>query len=324
MKTRTGWRPALLLILAVASFDALQAQRTMNGFNLEGASIPISSIESGGPPRDGIPALDQPRFTTAAEAPWLSPQDRVLGLAEGNEARAYPIAILDWHEVVNDRIGGRPVVVTYCPLCGSGMAFSARAAGRALNFGVSGLLYNSDVLLYDRQSESLWSQILGKAISGPRRGTRLEQIPLEHTTWGDWRARRPHSLVMSRDTGYRRDYGRSPYLGYADSPRIWFALSHRDPRRPAKEWVLGVEIDGVHRAYPFGELAKQPRVEERVAGRELVIGYDPEHRSAVARGADGRAIPSVTAFWFAWAAFHPDTQVFRATAPDPRHPPPIR
>ncbi|MFZ0789299.1 MAG: DUF3179 domain-containing protein, partial [Chromatiaceae bacterium] len=187
-----------LLSLTLAA-SALAAP-VKNGFDLVGALVPVSAILPGGPERDGIPAIDRPRFLPADEAPEVRTGDRVLGLRLDGQARAYPIAILNWHEIVNDRFGDLPVAVTYCPLCGTGMAFRAEAGGKPLQFGVSGLLYNSDVLLYDRQSESLWSQIDRRAISGPHKGERLEALPLEHTTWGDWQQRHPDTLVLSRDT----------------------------------------------------------------------------------------------------------------------------
>jgi hypothetical protein len=162
-----------------------------NGFDLSDSLVQVAEIHGGGPARDGIPALDHPAFIAADQALFLTPNDRVLGLSRHGVAKAYPIAILNWHEVVNDQFGAEPLVVTFCPLCGTGMAFLATVDGRALKFGVSGLLYNSDVLLYDRQTESLWSQIMTTAISGPLKGQRLTMTPVAHTTWADWRQRYP-------------------------------------------------------------------------------------------------------------------------------------
>ncbi len=163
----------------------MQAQ-SKNGFNLSGAFIPEEDIHPGGLPRDGIPAIDEPYFIDALAAEFLKPSDRVLGIVRNGIAHAYPVAILNWHEVVNDNFSKEKIVVTYCPLCGTGIAYQASVGGEALTFGVSGLLYNSDMLLYDRQTQSLWSQMLMQAISGPRKGKRLQIIPLEHTSWADW------------------------------------------------------------------------------------------------------------------------------------------
>ena len=253
------------------------------------------------------------RATPAADADFLSESDRVLGVSLYGSPRAYPISILVWHEIVNDHIGNHRLLLTYCPLCGTGMAFEADVGGRSLDFGVSGLLYNSDMLLYDHQTESLWSQILGQAVSGPLEGTRLTLLPLTHTTWSDWLRRYPKTLVLSRDTGFRRDYGRDPYAGYADNPSIWFSVAHRDSRLDPKELVLGLEIDGAFKAYPFSELDLTPgSVADVLQERTVRILFDAKHRSATATDLAGTEIPSVTAFWFAWVAFHPDTQIFHA------------
>ena len=246
----------------------------------------------------------------------LRDDDRVLGIVLGGAARAYPVRILNWHEIVNDRIEGRPVAITYCPLCGTGMAFDARVAGRDAVFGVSGLLYNSDVLLYDRGSESLWSQLMAQAVTGPMKGTRLQPLPLSHTSWADWRARHPRSEVLSTDTGFVRDYTRNPYDGYEQVQALMFEVEHRDDRFAAKEWVLGLKLGGDARAYPFSVLAQrvdaQGRLRDRVGGRDIEIRYDRTHRSAEAFDAAGQPLPGVMAYWFAWVAFNPRTSVLPA------------
>ena len=212
------------------------------------------------------------------------------------------------------------MVITYCPLCGSGVAFSARAAGRARRFGVSGLLYNSDVLLYDRETESLWSQLLARAVSGPLKGQRLEVLPLIHTTWGDWRRRHPRSLVLSRDTGYDRDYDRDPYAGYTERRRPLFPVRHQDGRFPPKERVLGLVAGGQARAWPFSELAlSRGVVEDRLNGQSLRIHFDRATQSARAEDPSGKPLPATVLFWFAWYAFHPDTTVYRHQRGAPHH-----
>lgn len=165
---------AALAVFAIYKLvPALQASDSLNGFDISGALVPKSQIERGGPPRDGIPALTRPSMRAASKVDYLKPADRVLPLSLDGESRAYPIRILNWHEVVNDAVGARGVVISYCPLCGTGMVLDAQADGRSLEFGVSGLLYNSDMLLYDRQAESLWSQIQAQAISGPLKRSKL-------------------------------------------------------------------------------------------------------------------------------------------------------
>ncbi len=291
----------------------LEAQ-VKNGFDLRGSLVPITEIEYGGPPRDGIPALDQPEFVPVASVNYLKPDDRVLGMELNGIAKAYPIRILDWHEIVNDDFNGQLVVVTYCPLCGTGMAFSAEIGGSRKTFGVSGLLYNSDVLLYDRQTESLWSQLLGKAVAGPLTGTRLNLIPMRHTTWRAWKQEHPDSWVLSIRTGYSRNYLGTAYRGYAESSSVMFPVSHRDRRYHPKEQVVGIEVSGQFKAYPFLELARTSGIiRDTVNGQEIKVVFDPENASAVVFDDTGKELPSVTGFWFAWVAFHPDTEVFQAS-----------
>ena len=231
---------ALIWILLASPANANQPER--NGFSLQPAAIPIDEILKGGPPRDGIPALDHPPFLPPAEAPWRD-ADLVLGVAWRGEARAYPIAILEWHELVNDTLGGRPILVSYCPLCGTGMVFDRRVEGALRSFGVSGLLYRSDLLMYDRESESLWSQIAAEAVTGPSLGRRLALLRSGVERLGEWKRSHPETTVLSRETGYRRDYARSPYAGYADSPRLAFPVRF-DRRYHPKMPTLGLRIEG--------------------------------------------------------------------------------
>jgi len=227
-------------------------------------------------------------------------------------AKAYPIEIMNWHEIVNDRYGEEPVVITYCPLCGSGVAFSARVSGEVLQFGVSGLLYNSDVLLYDRKTESLWSQLLARAVTGEMNGTRLKVLPLVVTTWSEWRAQHPKTRVLSRGTGDNRNYDRDPYAGYETSKGIYFPVKKQDPRYHPKEQVLGLEIDGQFKAYPVAELSRtEGEIQDRFAGRSFTIRFNPASQSARFFDPQGKEIPVIRSYWFAWYAFHPDTAVFR-------------
>ncbi len=278
-------------------------------------SIPLSDILSGGPDKDGIPAIDRPRFVPASKASrtFLNDGDRIIALVVNGKKKAYPLKILNWHEIVNDSIGGRRVVVTFCPLCGTGMVFNAHAAGRSLNFGVSGLLYRSDVLLYDRQTESLWSQIKQEAVTGKLMGARLQLIPSTQTTWGAWEKQHPDTFVLSTQTGYNRDYQRDPYAGYASSREVFFPAGRQDRRYHPKEQVIGVELEGLAKAYPFSELAqvKSP-FKDKVGNKTFVVYYDSISRTATIKDASGRELPSVVGFWFAWHAFHKDTQVYTA------------
>ena len=306
------WLASGLFLLAAVPLviNAVQSEQPMNGFDIAGSLVPENEIHHGGPPRDGIPAISNPKFISASAADWLKPDDRVIGIEIEGQRRAYPIRILDHHEIVNDRIAEHAFAITYCPLCGTGVAFDAMVAGEVREFGVSGLLYNSDVLLYDRQSESLWSQILSKAVSGPLKGMRLDRIPIQHTTWEAWRAD-GDSLVLSRDTGHRRDYSRSPYRGYDEASELNFPVNARSARYHPKERVLDIELDGRFKAYPFAELAKvDSPLQDSCAGQRVVVVFDAQTRSGEVRDQSGRLLPSINSFWFAWYAFHPDTGVF--------------
>jgi len=305
---------AVLLLVLLAVAVAAVYSREHNGFDLKGSLVPVEKIHLGGPARDGIPAIDRPKFASARDADFLEPDDRVLGLARGGVAKAYPIAIMNWHEIVNDRLGGERVAVTYCPLCGTGVAFAAQSKGRDLRFGVSGLLYNSDVLLYDRETESLWSQIRKQAITGPMKGEKLTALPLTHSTWRAWKQAHPETRVLSTDTGFRRDYGRDPYAGYAGASELYFPVQARSARYHPKERVLGLEINGRFKAYPFAELSRTGQVElkDRFAGRQIRVRFDAANESAQAFDADGKQLPAIVGFWFAWFAFHPQTEVFTA------------
>lgn len=278
-------------------------------------SIPLSEILSGGPDKDGIPAIDRPQFVPAAKASrvFLKNEDRIIALVVNGKKKAYPIKILNWHEIVNDRIGGRRVVVTFCPLCGTGMVFDANAAGRQLNFGVSGLLYQSDVLLYDRQTESLWSQIKQEAVTGKLIGTRLQLLPSTQTTWGAWKKQHPNTFVLSTQTGHSRNYDDDPHEGYTTSRDVMVSVGPLNSRYHPKEQVLGVELDGLAKAYPFSELARvKSPVKDKIGKKIVHVTYDPKSRTATIKDASGKELPSVAGFWFAWYAFHKDTQVYSA------------
>jgi hypothetical protein len=278
-------------------------------------SVPLDEILSGGPPKDGIPAIDRPRFVSAVKASgsYLNDGDRVIALVVNGKKKVYPLKILNWHEIVNDRIGGRNVVVTFCPLCGTGMVFDAKAAGKQLKFGVSGLLYQSDVLLYDRQTESLWSQIKQEAVTGKLMGTRLQLIPSTQTTWGAWKKKHPDTLVLSTRTGYVRDYERDPYAGYTTSREVFFPAGKMNRRYHPKEQVIGVELEGLTKAYPFSEMARvKSPFKDKVGKQTVCVVYDSKSRTATIKDAAGKELPSVVGFWFAWHAFHEDTEVFQA------------
>ncbi|MEO9588609.1 MULTISPECIES: DUF3179 domain-containing protein [Marinobacter] len=302
----------VLCVSLLMGARAILAQEK-NGFDLSDALIPVDEIHRGGPPRDGIPSIDSPKFVPASgELPWRE-DDLVMTYDQGQERYAFPIGILNWHEIVNHGAIEKPVLITFCPLCGTGMAFDPRVEGRTLTFGVSGLLYNSDLLMYDHQTESLWSQIEGRAISGSLAGSELEPVAIRHELWRKWRNRVGDAgLVLSTDTGHRRNYRQSPYGDYDHSERLYFPVSSTSRKYHPKTWVLGWTYNGESKAWPFPELADHGdgELEDQIGGRKVSIHFDADVPSAELRDESGKLLPATRAFWFAWYTFHPETQIF--------------
>ncbi len=200
-------------------------------------NVSLAEFQSGGPPRDGIPAIDRPKFVDVEAADvWMADREPVILVEHGGETRVYPIQILIWHEIVNDEIGGTPVAATFCPLCNTAIVFDRRVAGETLDFGTTGKLRNSDLVMYDRQTQSWWQQFGGKALVGRHAGERLEQLPARIVGWGEARRTFPAARVLSRDTGHSRDYGQNPYEGYddVDTPPFFAAANDDDGRLPPR------------------------------------------------------------------------------------------
>ena len=310
--------PALLktgLLIAILVVFSSVVAKGINGFNLDGSLVPASQVFSGGPDKDGIPSIDDPKFVNSRDADFIDDKDRVLGITINGISRAYPISILNWHEIVNDSIGDVFFVITYCPLCGSGVAFDSHIDGQVLSFGVSGLLYNSDVLLYDRETESLWSQLLSKAVTGKHKGLVLKMLPVIHTTWADWKRYHPSTQVLSKDTGYARSYNRDPYRGYEKSKHLYFPVFNKAPKMyHPKEKVLGLVSGEVYKAYPFVELNKydQERFTDSVDGKSFTVHWNKKEQSGFIADEEGLVHPVVQGYWFAWYAFHPETKVFKS------------
>lgn len=300
-----------IYVILVLVWDSSVASSD-NGFDLSGALIPENEIMHGGPPRDGIPAIHNPKFLPATEVKFLNPKDRVLGVFHNGVAKAYPVLILNYHEIVNDNFSGDAVVVSFCPLCGTGMVFKATVKGVDRKFGVSGLLYNSDMLLYDLESESLWSQIMMQSVAGPLKGALLEPMLVANTSWQDWKNRYPTTKVLSRDTGFNRDYNRSPYPGYSQSETVMFPVSSFVAKYHPKEKVIGLQVGNSYKAYPFSELAKADKqvIRENFAGKKFTVKFDSKNRTGAIYNEKGVEIPSLISYWFAWIAFHPESVVF--------------
>ena len=315
MTTRSPyWFGITTILFSISLLAALSAKAdSKNGFDLSNASVPSEQILRGGPPRDGIPAIDSPRFVAAKAASFMQAGDRLLALSINGENKAYPIKILNWHEIVNDQLGGEAVAVTWCPLCGSGVVFSADVAGQQRDFGVSGLLYQSDVLLYDRQSESLFSQLEAEAISGPLLGEPLRAISVSYSGWEAWRQRYPDGLVLTPETGYRRDYDRNPYQGYDQSRQLYFSVNNSAPPvLHPKERVYGIEYGGFSKAYPTSELEARGNgsFTDQLGDFEVQLQWDGELGRLLAYAPDQSELVPVTAFWFAWFTFNPESQVY--------------
>ena len=297
-----------MVALAVSGTHA----KEQNGFDISNATIPESEIRSGGPGRDGIPSIDRPKFISARRATFMHADDQVVSVTIGGQTKAYPLRILVWHEIVNDTLDGRPIAVTYCPLCGTAMVFDRRVDGRTLEFGVSGLLYQSDVLMYDRETESLWSQLEMQSVSGRLAGKSLVWLSTQQQTWESWKQQNPNGEALSTDTGSRRDYSRTPYGGYESHDRTMFPVPRHRSELRNKAWVAGIVLDGAASAYTLDGLKSRNVVEDRVGGVQIRIQYDPESDAVrVLRIRDGQALPVVKVYWFAWQAFYPKTRLWR-------------
>lgn len=245
--------------------------------------VPLSEIISGGPPPDGIPPIDAPKYIAIAEADeWLADREPVIAVQINREARAFPLQIMTWHEIVNTEFGDTPVTVTYCPLCNTALVFDREVDGTVYDFGTSGRLYNSALVMYDRQTGSWWSQVLGQAIVGGLTGTQLEFLPAAIVSWEDFKSTHPDGLVLSRETGHARSYGANPYARY-DQPgkRPFLFRGEIDQRLDAMERVVGVELNGEAVAYPFGLLEAERVVADTVGGEDVVVFYYPGTASAL-------------------------------------------
>ncbi len=329
--------------------------------------VPFDEILSGGPPKDGIPAIDQPQFISVDEASaWLKDNEPVILFHNQADVRAYPLEILIWHEIVNDAVGGLPVVITFCPLCNSSIVFDRSIAGTPTTFGTTGKLHYSDLVMYDRATESWWQQVTGEAIVGDRVGTKLIFLPSQVVSFGDFKIRFPNGKVLSRETGYARSYGVNPYASY-DAPDSTPFLYQGPPTpgqlRPVDRVVTLVLGDRAV-AYPYPLLAEKRVIDDTVAGHAVVVfwkggtasaldsraiaaGRDIGATGVFSRNVNGRSLTFVADgdtirdtetgtvwdilghgvqgplseqqlvpivhgdyFWFAWAAFRPDSIVY--------------
>jgi Protein of unknown function (DUF3179) len=303
----------LLFGLALTACSRDVAGQTSEG--LRGSSSPESDarprplvdpddIISGGPPPDGIPPIDDPRFLAPGDASFLADREPVLAVEVDGDARAYPLQILTWHEIVNDEIGGVPVSVTYCPLCNTGIAFKRPTIdGQLLDFGTSGKLYNSNLVMYDRQSGTYWAQATGLAIVGPYSGEQLGFVPAGIVSFADWKAEHGDGLVLSRATGFERPYGENPYAGLDTSERPFLFAGELDERLPATSRVLGIVRPGDVVAFPYdivsaGAIGGWAVVMERVAETRIAVFWKAGTASALdtERIVSGRDVGAIAAY----------------------------
>lgn len=262
------------------------------------AEVPLEEIVEGGPPPDGIPPIDDPVLEPVEEAAdWLEPEDPVMVVEHAGEVRGYPLAILTFHEIVNDELGGEPVVVTYCPLCNSGLVFDAEIDGQVLDFGTSGRLWRSNLVMYDRDSRSLWSQFSGEAIVGDRVGQELDRLPMQMVGFAELAERWPDAAVLSRDTGHERPYGRNPYSGYEDGDPFLFD-GETDGPLAQMDRVVAAGGDEDPLAVPLERLAEDRVVRTTIADDPVAVLWAPGAASALddADLADGRDVGQTGVF----------------------------
>lgn len=342
-------------LLSIACQSDNPAGMAASGIKSGDWEIPVDQIYDGGPGKDGIPALTNPEIVEASSAGFLGENELVVGIKVDNETRAYPHQILDWHEIINDDIGDEHIAVTYCPLTGTGIGWDRVLDGKITTFGVSGLLYNTNLIPYDRATDSNWSQMKLKAVNGILSGTRIKTHQVIETKWATWKRIAPTSGVVSRSTGFSRNYGQYPYGDYRTNHNtLIFPVSSNDGRLSRKERVHGILVGGLTKAYRIASFGNVVRVlNEEIAGSEIVVVGNSTDNYVVSykRRVDGdlltfksvqdqlpiimsdnegsswdifgkavsgpragkQLVPleSYNAYWFAWAAFWPRTELFK-------------
>ena len=313
--------------------------------------VPLDKIKGGGPPKDGIPSIDNPKFVPVSESQFVPDTTFVIGLDINGEKRAYPLFIMVWHEIVNDSVGGVPVAVTYCPLCFTNQVFERVIDGKEVEFGTSGKLYNSNLVMYDRLTDSYWSQALGVAITGELTGYELKRIPFDVISWADWKTLHPDTLVLTTETGHIRSYGVDPYGDYYTDPRIIFPVEHEDDRMHPKEIILGFYEEEVYKAYKQEDVESAIVINDKINTQSMMLvslfsgdsrafdrtvdgkvltfdfvddviidleskskwNYDGVAISGSMEGIQLVRLPFNPGFWFEWVAFHPDTEVYESS-----------
>lgn len=293
------------------SFTSL-AQREVKELE-DGTSYIVhpDEIQSGGPPQDGIPSIDEPTFVSVQEADdWIADDELVLALTYQGVTRAYPLQILVWHEIVNDEFADERILVTYCPLCGTGIAYKPLVEGQEVEFGTSGKLWQSNLVMYDRLTESYWSQIDGVSILGSQAGNQLEAIPIDTVVWGEWKQHNQDAQVLSQDTGHSRNYGEDPYGNYYEDSFIMFPVHEEDNRVHPKTVIYSFVLEGQATAYRVEDVREEQEITDTVAGVAVRITREDDGTVTVIREDTNQEIAKERGFWFSWYAFHPDTKLY--------------
>ncbi len=305
---RVTLRIGILLLIGYVVLRALGLTPFSSAFSsgewpktdFEKRTVDLGEIRSGGPPKDGIPSIDRPKFLSVQEAKEkYNAREPVIVVTINGDARAYPLQVLIWHEIVNDEVGGEPVSVTFCPLCNASIVFDRRHRGQVLDFGTTGRLRKSDMVMYDRQTETWWQQFNGTGIVGEYAGDVLTQLPTRIVAFADFTDAHPNGKVLSTETGYFRDYGRNPYTGYDDIDNSPFLLSEpTDPRLPAMERVVAVGRGDAYRLYTFKALRSEPVINDTFKGMPVAVFSKNNTASPLdsSRIAQGRQILSANAF----------------------------
>ena len=322
------------IIIAFSIFMYLRVYNTSSPLNQENKNIELTTKEknmsikltdkgvkyivepnkivSGGPPKDGIPSIDDPKFVSVTEADkWISDEELVLVITHEGEIRVYPLQIMVWHEIVNDTIGGDPVLITYCPLCGTGIAYERIINGEPVEFGTSGKLYNSNLVMYDRKTDTYWSQIDGQAIVGELAGEKLKAISIDTVVWRDWKNENSNALVLSNDTGFNRQYGKDPYGNYYEDSFLFFEVDEKDDRVHPKTVVYGIKIGEQYKAYREDDVANKKEIKDRVGDVNIKITRDNTGVVKIINQDTNEEVVKERGFWFSWYAFHPNTDLYQ-------------
>lgn len=280
-------------------------------------SIPLKELIGGGPPKDGIPPIDNPQFVGVDAAnEWLADNDPGIAFSRGNVHRFYPYQILVWHEIVNDTVNGERALITYCPLCLTGFVFDPVVKGERVEFGTSGKLWKSNLVMYDRKTDSLWSQVLGEAIVGEMTGSKLAAIPSDQMLYGNWKKAFPTGQVLSKDTGAFRNYGSSPYGGYFSVTNLSLSLAKpTDTRLPNDAFVFGIVVNGEAKAYHVEAVKEQKVVTDTFENLSIILRFDKDldvvRMFSVNKAGQEERLNPFSAFWFSWAAAHPNTELYK-------------